>query len=490
MEVTKSSPVEPGKWRQFLAAIITNISTFSYGIILGWTSPVIPLLLSPNNPVSKEPLTAEEISWLNSILCITGIPLLPLCSLIAERFGRKLIGYFIAIPFVASWLLTIFGSCFQHLIIARIFASIGGAFLFFLIPLYVTEISGDSIRGLLGTFMVFGINIGIFLAYTLGAVLSYQLFAICALIFPMIFFGCFIFLPETPTYLVRKNRITDAVKSLMWLKNGDKSAVDQELLRLQTLAKESSNPNTSVGICDLFRDRATIKGFIIANALLSGQQMAGITAMLTYTTLIFDMAGSSLSPNTATIIIGGIQIFGSWLSTIFMERAGRRILIQISCLGMLLCHFAIATFLFLQSWSIDVSSFRWIPLVALSVYVITYSAGMGPAPFIVASEVFSPDIAAFACSIAMSIMFAVAFAIVKFFPLAIQFMGMHGCFYLLSMFCGCTLLFTYFFVPETKGRSIESIIDELNGCSGRFNENDYVKASVEINEKNIHTSSV
>ncbi|XP_034946361.1 facilitated trehalose transporter Tret1-like [Chelonus insularis] len=481
MEVTESTPVEPGKWRQILAAIIINIANLSYGVTMGWASPVIPLFLNPNNPVSEEPLTSEDISWLQSVMCIAGIPVLPLCSLIAERFGRKIIGYLIGISFATSWFLTIFAINFQYLIIARIFAGVGGGFLYFLAPLYVTEISGDSIRGLLGTFMLFALNIGIFLAYILGALLSYKLFAICSLSFSVIFFVCFLFMPETPTFLVRKDRITDATKSLMWLKNRDKAAVDQELLRLRTLVKEYTNVNKPVGLYDLFRDRATIKGFIIANGLLSGQQTCGITAMLTYASMIFQLSGSSLSPNAATVIVGGIQIIGSGLSTLFIEKAGRRPLILISCLGMLLCHCAVATFLFLQSLSIDVSSLRWIPLVALSVYVITYSLGMGPAPFIVATEVFSSEIAALGCSISMTVMIVVAFAMLKFFPLAIELLNLYGCFYLLAAFCGCTLTFTYFIVPETKGRSIEFIINKLNGRSERFKDSASIKASIEMN---------
>lgn len=68
----------------------------------------------------------------------------------------------------------------------------------------------------------------------------------------------------------------------MWLKNDDKSAADRELLRLQSLVKETSDVSKAVGLRDLIRDKATIKGLVIAIALLSGQQTCGISAMVRY----------------------------------------------------------------------------------------------------------------------------------------------------------------------------------------------------------------
>lgn len=66
----------------------------------------------------------------------------------------------------------------------------------------------------------------------------------------------------------------------MWLKNNDKSSVDQELLRLQANAKECADNEGSVGLKDLFRDKGTTKGFIIALALMGGQQLCGISAVV------------------------------------------------------------------------------------------------------------------------------------------------------------------------------------------------------------------
>lgn len=194
---------------------------------------------------------------------------------------------------------------------------------------------------------------------------------------------------------------------------------------------------------------------------------------------IFTLAGSSMSPNTAAIVFGCIQVVGSGLSTVMMERAGRRSLILISCAGMTICHFVLGSFLFLMGIGYKVEPFAWIPVVALSFYAISYCLGMGPAPFVVGTEVFNSDISGFANSISMVVLWIFAFLVTKFFPFFVDILGMAGCFFFFSSCCACTYLFTFFLVPETKGKAIELIFAELNGFPNNY-ERGYVKTSIEI----------
>ncbi|XP_066598151.1 facilitated trehalose transporter Tret1-like [Prorops nasuta] len=459
-----TDPDESGKMRQLLATLIVNLSALSYGTIAGWTSPVTPQLQSNGSPVGKTAMSDEAASWLTGALCLGGILGTLLYNNITERFGRKLTGYLMSLPLGISWTIIIFATEHSHLYIARFLAGIGGAGSLFLVPLYVSEISSIGIRGMLGSLLVFILNLGLLLSYVLGPILSFRVFATCALLLPLLFFGTFLFLPESPVYLVRQNRLLEATRSLLWLRGDDKSIVDSEIASLQIQAKELRASSKSIGISDLFRDRGTIKGLIIALGLFMGQQLCGIFAMMSYTESIFKTSGSSFSPSTAVIIVGAIQLIGSYISTSLIERMGRRPLILISCSGMCLCHYILGTFCFFQDIQIDVSSFRWVPVVALSTYVIVYSLGMGPGPFIVTSEIFPRDISSLTTTIGLLSVWITAFLITKFFPNLIALLGMYGCFYLLGSFCALTFIFSFLLLPETKGRTLDSILNELNGA--------------------------
>lgn len=204
---------------------------------------------------------------------------------------------------------------------------------------------------------------------------------------------------------------------------------------------------------------------------------------MSYTATIFKIAGSSLSPNAATIVIGVIQVCCCFLSSSLMERAGRKLLILISCVGMCICHFILGLFCYLQIQGYDVAQYGWIPVVALSGYVISYSIGIGTAPFVVASEIFSRDISTMANSLSLIFPWMLGFMGLKFFPNLIAFLGIDGCFFLMAGLCAYLFFFTFFFVPETKGRTLESILDELNGTSNVVDNKQYTDVAKNISRQ-------
>ncbi|XP_015606470.1 facilitated trehalose transporter Tret1 [Cephus cinctus] len=480
METKKKTPAEPGQMQQIVATAIVNLSALIYGTIVGWASPMTPKLQSPDPPVGLTPMSDEVVSWLTGVLCIGALMGTPVFGAISEKFGRKIAGCLLTIPYGICWITTIFAQDQTYLLVARFFAGVGASGSILLVPLYVGEIASSGRRGMLGSLLVLFINVGILIGFVAGAILSFKVFAICALVLPLCYLGAFVFLPESPVYLVRCNRTKDAARALLWLRGGDKPTVDRELLSLQAQVKEAAALNGKVSFKDLFANKGTFKGLIIVLGLLGGQQLCGIFAMVNYAATIFQMAGSSMSPNTASIIVGAIQVFGSYLSTSLMERAGRKLLILISCIGMCICHCTLGTFCYLQALKYEVSSFSWIPVTALSVYVVVYCLGMGPAPFVVASEVFSAEMSSLANSVSLIFLWALGFFVVKLFGTFMGLFGIHGCFFILAAFCSCTFVFTLILVPETKGRTIQSILDELNGFPVNSHNGDYRTTNIEV----------
>ncbi|CAD6236024.1 GSCOCG00008055001-RA-CDS [Cotesia congregata] len=469
---------ESGKSRQFLAAVVVNLSALLHGLAIGWPSPTMPRLQSPETPVGTEPLSDYQVSWLNSVVYIGSLTVLPICRYISENYGRKRVGYLITVPLMICWILTLSASNFWHLLVARYLAGVGGTTSLFLTPIYVSEISGDSIRGQLGSMFMFSLKFGILLGYIIGAFLSYHLFAVCALLMCFLYFLCFNFLPETPIYLLRNETEVASTESLMWLKNNDTTAVERELSRMKIFVEKNYNAKNTVSLKDLFRDKGTIKAFIIAMTLLCGQQTCGIMIVLGYTAKIFEMAGSSLHPNICAIIIGIIQIISCWLSILLMERAGRKTLISISCIGIVICNCILGVFFYLKYHSYDVSSVNWLPLIALSAFSILYCLGMGPAPFVVMSEIFSSDISALASSIALLFMGLMGFINMKTFPFLVDLIGIHSNFFLSALVGLLTLIVITCMLPETKGRSLQSIIHELNGITEHSGVSKSIKVKI------------
>lgn len=165
----------------------------------------------------------------------------------------------------------------------------------------------------------------------------------------------------------------------------------------------------------------------------------------------------------SSIIVAAIQLFGTCLSLFLVERAGRRPLLLTSCAGMCVCHCVIGTFCYLQDLQYDVSAYNWVPVVALSAYVMLYALGMASGPIVVMSEIFSRDVSSVGSIVGLSVGWATSFIMVKIFADLVALLGMYGCFFLLASSCACSFLFCLILIPETKGRTREDIVDQLNG---------------------------
>ncbi|XP_031845373.1 facilitated trehalose transporter Tret1 isoform X2 [Nomia melanderi] len=430
-------------------------------------------------------MTNETASWLTGILCLAAALTTVAVGKITERYGRKATGCLAAIPSSLAWLLMIFATKHWHLLVARFFSGMGGAITLFVVPRYVSEICCDATRGMLASLLSLILNGGILFSYTFGAMLSFRVFAIVAFAVPVLYFVIFLFVPESPVYLVRHHRLPEAARSLRWLKAGHESTVQREMLRLQVEAKQENASGRSVRPSDLIRDKATIKGLLIALGLFGGQQLCGIFAMISYTETIFGISGSSLSPNASAIIVGAIQVFGSFLSTSLMERLGRRPLLLISCAGMCVCHYALGLYCYMESLRYDVAGFNWIPILALSVYVIVYNLGLGPGPYVVSSEILNRDVSAPIVTLGLVTVWSTAFFVVKFFPNMVVWLNMYGCFFLLGTVCVFIFLFVFTLIPETKGLPLQMIVDRLNGKVSRTCDDTRYVSSSDVVEKHM-----
>lgn len=479
----QNTDFEPGKARQLFVAVMVNVATLSYGISVGWQSPMMPVLQSEHPPVGNEPMTDETASWLTAILCLAAGFTTPMVGRITERYGRKATGCLAMVPCLVSWLVTVFATEHWHLLLARFFAGMSGAMTLFLVPRYVSEICCDAIRGMLGSLLSLILNSGILFTYIFGGMLSFRVFSIVGFAVPLLSFVIFLLVPESPVYLVRRHRLLEAARSARWFRAGHEATVQREMLRLQSEAKEMNASEKPFRVSDLFRDKATIKGWVISAGLFGGQQLCGIFPMISYSETIFAIAGSSLSPNTSAIIVGSIQVFGSVLSTSLMERLGRRPLLLISCAGMCVCHYTLGLFCYMQMLQYNVDAFNWIPIAALSVYVVVYNLGLGPGPYVVSAEILSRDVSGPIVTIGLISVWSTAFLMLKFFPNIVTVLGMYGCFFLLGSICVFLFAFVFALIPETKGLSLEAILDKLNGGMPRDDARHV--SSKEIVQKNM-----
>lgn len=193
------------------------------------------------------------------------------------------------------------------------------------------------------------------------------------------------------------------------------------------------------------------------------QQVSGINAIIFYTMAIFKSAGSTMDPSLCTIIVGVVQVLMTFGSTLLIEKAGRRILLLQSSIVMGICLTIVGIFYHLKEGGSDVSSIGWLPLVAVVLYIVSFSLGFGPIPWMMMGELFASDVKGIASSIAVMFNWTLVFIVTKTFGLMNEGLGGDVTFWIFAACMVAGTLFVAIFVPETKGKSNAEIQALLNG---------------------------
>ena len=412
------------------------------------------------SPIGRA-VTAEEGSWLGSLLSIGAVLGTPLYVFIANRCSRKVTGYLVAVPYLATYTLTLIAPSISVLYIARILAGLGTGATTAFCPMYITEISQDSIRGTLGSFYVLVCCVGILSMYIFGAYLSYSANCYILLATMLVYLLAFYFMPESPVYLINKADISGAKNSLKWLRGSDSDIVGHEIRKL-TSYREKSGSVRSVSLKHMLQTRSTRKGLTISLLLVANLQLSAPLAIFSYTATIFKDAGSDLSPDMCSIIVGIIQILAALLATVLLDRAGRRLLLVISNLILSLSLSVLGVYFYLKMNGTNVAHITWLPLICISVYIISLSIGISPVPFVMIPELFMPEARDLAILISLTTMWFFSFLVTKLFTNISGLFGLHGLYWILATFCFVGFLLSIFVFPETKNKSIETIVNELD----------------------------
>jgi SP family facilitated glucose transporter-like MFS transporter 8 len=170
---------------------------------MSWTSPALPLLQKHD---SVPYVTDEEGSWVGSLLNFGAfLGALP-AGLVADRIGRRLTLSILAVPLSAAWLILGFGSSVAELFAGRFIAGVAIGAVSVTVPMYIAELAESSIRGALGTLFQVQMTLGILFSYLVGMVGDHRALSFIACALPVVFFITFSWMPESPVFLLSKNR--------------------------------------------------------------------------------------------------------------------------------------------------------------------------------------------------------------------------------------------------------------------------------------------
>ncbi|XP_055598372.1 facilitated trehalose transporter Tret1-like [Uranotaenia lowii] len=464
----KLSLFAPEYRKQFLSLFAVHLLTVSYGMTVGWTAPILPMLRDPlETPLDGGAITVEEASWIGSSFGIGGTMGTFLFALITHYFGKKIGLLSVAVPHLILWSLIWMGESVSFIYAARFLGGLSGGGLFLIIPLFVADIADRRIRGTLGSLTSLHMNIGILISYVLGNYLPYFLIPKIALILPISFLILVSMLPETPHCLLARGKFVEAEKSLMFYRNepnrgsqsgdqapGTKSIAFEyefESLKAFMLAESSKE---RLRLAD-FGTREAVRGLFIGVFLMALNQFSGIFSILTYAGTILQETGTSLDRKYALIMLAVVNICGNLTALSVIDRAGRKVFLSASTIGVGFSLGMLGMYsYFSQPPAGQPVANSWVPIFCLSCTIFIGTLGVTSVPFFVIPEIMPAKLRHVGTTICVTMIAFFSFIMTKLFPILLNQIQVHGTVWISSAVCAIGVIVVIFVMPETKGRNL------------------------------------
>lgn len=376
---------------------------------------------------------------------------------LADHYGRRKMIIIVAFIFGIGALGAALAPNVEWLIAARILIGAAIGVSSYNAPLYISEIAPTKNRGALVSLNQLAITCGIVVGYFAGYVFAdsgqWRLMIGLEAIPAVVLIAGMMFLPETPRWLVNRNRMHEAKLVLERIRHP--SDVEGELASIE-LTRLSEPKGAWKSITEPWVKRALMVGI----GLAFFQQLTGINAVLYYAPTIFQLSGfqSAEASLSATLGIGIVNMLMTIVALKLLDRWGRRPLLFIGLTGMVISLLVLATaFLMPQI----MSSHHWIAIASLMLFVASFAISLGPIFWLIISEIYPLDIRGLAMGLSTMANWGFNLIVALTFLTLVSRIGIPLTLGLYALISLSALFFCYFMVPETKGRSLEDIEAQL-----------------------------
>jgi MFS transporter, SP family, arabinose:H+ symporter len=435
----------------WVVAIIGSIAGFLFGYDEGIIAGSLDLVKNHFN------LTATHIGVMASALpfgALLGAMLIGMFMALksARRFGRRALLSFAGCLFFFGALGAGFADSISILIMSRLILGLAIGMASVLTPLYLAETASPKSRGAVVAIYQLAMTIGIVSSYSVNYLLiEHQawrtMFASSALPALLLSIGI-LFMPESPRWLCSVGKRDAAAKSLQRLRKSQ--SIDHELLDIETtLAHEPKKSNWLL----LFR-RPLLPVLMLGTMLFCLQQLSGINVVIYFAPEIFKNLGldSTTGQILATMGIGIVNLLVTVIAILCVDKLGRRKLLLVGFAGTCISLFALCMF--------SVNQVAWLPylsVICLTVYIFSFAISIGPVPHIAMAEIFPLHVRGAGMGLSAMSNWTFNTVVIFSFPILHNMFGIEFTFALYAIICFMGLIYTYFYMPETKNISLEQI---------------------------------
>lgn len=326
----------------------------------------------------------------------------------------------------------------------------------FVAPMYISELAPKKIRGGVTSFNQLMVVSGIFVSYIVnwafgGAAGNWRwMLGLAAIPGAALAVGMY-FQPFSPRWLVGQGRDDEAREVLQRARSSDEE-VEDELAEIEDEAADKGS------LRDLLAPGVQAM-VLIGLAMAIAQQLIGVNTVIYYAPTILKLTGlSTTSAITQALSVGITNVIFTIVAVLILDRVGRRPLLIVGTIGCVIALTALGVFFASSTLKQEAPG---IALVCLIVYIASFAVGLGPVFWLMISEIFPLKVRSAAMSVSTVANWAVNFLVATFFLTLTGAISIEGTFWLYAGFGVAAVIFFAWRLPETKGRSLEEISEEV-----------------------------
>ena len=384
----------------------------------------------------------------------------------ADKFGRKPLLVTAAVLFTVSAVATGIFNDFTLFNVARFIGGVGIGVASALSPMYIAEVSPADIRGRMVSLNQMTIVLGILAAQVVNMLLARETSVaesqawniawgwrwmfwaetVPAALFLLMSF----FIPESPVFIKLRNERLE-VRGM--------NTSQAQILPTKVITPLSSQ-------LSILTSKKYSKVLLLGLVIAVFQQWCGTNVIFNYAQEIFVGAGFDVDGMFINIVITGIaNVIFTFVALYTIEKWGRRTLILIGAGGLGLIYLTLGTCYFME-----VKGLLMVCLVvaAISVYAMT----LGPVTWTLLAEIFPHRVRGIAMATCTFALWVGCCTLTFSFPSMNAALGSSGTFWIYSAICACAFVFLWNRCPETKGKSLEQLEQELTGPALSLNSYD------------------
>ncbi|KAH9644401.1 hypothetical protein HF086_006429 [Spodoptera exigua] len=426
---------------QFLGTLIISTMGINMGVIFAWPAFTITLFQTPNTTLDR-PMTDTEISLFGSLSSIGALISTPFAGYMLETLGRRNCSVMNSLGLVLVWVLLV---CTRNVVtvLVSVFLSGIASSVFLVGSVYISEICQESIRGGMTACNMVSYGIGMLLSYLLGGFLSYDVMLYVGMSMSIAGTCCLFMLKETPIHLLNKGKEKEAAQSLafyrMWKLNS------KELQDEINNMKRALNPDLGE------KSKSTQRSFLVNMVVMTAAIFQGLVVVQIYAEPIFSEAVPNASATLCSVMLAVTNVLAGMVAAYATDSLGRRPLMIYASLGSGISCVVLGTLMQFH-WGPN-----WLTAAFIYTFAVMYTCGAGTVPFVLLAETFLPEVKSFFSMVLVEYVWLCNFVILFIFNPLLKALGWGPVFYIFASICFLSSSFCVFFLPETKGLTVEEI---------------------------------